>query len=289
MIGQRSATATMPAPEQRINPARPPRVLIAAPNASSRFGGEALLPLKYFEILRRRGLPAKLIAHARRTATLPFADRPNVIELVENGVDLSTWVAAPRPLRAMETPFRLVFMGRLADWKTVDVTLTAPARCRANGVAATLDLLGDGPERARLSAMVSELGLTEAVRFHGFQPQSVCAGLLAEADALILNSVWECGGAVVPEAMSLGLPVIATDWGGPADYLDATCGILVSPVPRAGFPTVWPKRSAASPPTPGCAKGWAALAPPRRGRNMTGKRRWTGCWRFTPKRSEADL
>ena len=42
-------------------------------------------------------------------------------------------------------------------------------------------------------------------------------------------------GAVVVEAMALGLPVIASDWGGPADYLDESCGILVSPVPRERF------------------------------------------------------
>jgi glycosyltransferase involved in cell wall biosynthesis len=35
--------------------------------------------------------------------------------------------------------------------------------------------------------------------------------------------------------MALGLPVIAADWGGPADYLDERCGILVSPTPRDTF------------------------------------------------------
>jgi glycosyltransferase involved in cell wall biosynthesis len=36
----------------------------------------------------------------------------------------------------------------------------------------------------------------------------------------------------VLEAMATGLPVIATAWGGPADYLDASCGILVEPRSR---------------------------------------------------------
>jgi glycosyltransferase involved in cell wall biosynthesis len=42
----------------------------------------------------------------------------------------------------------------------------------------------------------------------------------------------ECGGAVVLEAMSAARPVIATAWGGPTDYLDDTCGVLVPPTSR---------------------------------------------------------
>jgi glycosyltransferase involved in cell wall biosynthesis len=97
----------------------------------------------------------------------------------------------------------------------------------------TLDILGDGPELADLRLRASGLG--KAVRFHGFQPQASGARILAASDALILNSIWECGGAVVLEAMALGLPVIASDWGGPADYLDPTCGLLVHPEPRDDF------------------------------------------------------
>ena len=43
----------------------------------------------------------------------------------------------------------------------------------------------------------------------------------------MLPSVRECGGAVVLEAMALAKPVIAAAWGGPLDYLDPSCGVLV--------------------------------------------------------------
>src|SRR6185436_2313799 len=45
-------------------------------------------------------------------------------------------------------------------------------------------------------------------------------------------SVYECGGAVVLEAMAMSMPVIATRWGGPADYLDSATGILLEPRDR---------------------------------------------------------
>jgi glycosyltransferase involved in cell wall biosynthesis len=184
----------------------------------------------------KRRAAALLVANLRSAAVLPPGG-PAPILLVENGVDLSLWAPPPqdRPARLPADPFRLVFMGRMIDLKATDITLHAVAAARARGLDVRLDLLGDGDQRPRLEDLSERLGLTGAVTFHGFLPQTVCAAELDRADALILNSVHECGGAVVLEAMARGLPVIAADWGGPADYLDDSCGRLVSPVPRAGF------------------------------------------------------
>ena len=51
----------------------PPRVLIVADNASAAFGGEAILPLKYFTLLARRGRDVRLITHARNRPALEAA------------------------------------------------------------------------------------------------------------------------------------------------------------------------------------------------------------------------
>jgi glycosyltransferase involved in cell wall biosynthesis len=156
----------------------------------------------------------------------------------ENGVDLAIWrKPEDRPLRSPGQALRLVYIGRLVDWKAVDITLEALARSRAQGVPIELVVVGDGPERARLEARAARPDLAGAVEFRGFLPQADCATILGRADALILNSVFECGGAVVLEAMAMGLPVIASEWGGPADYIDETCGLLVSPVPKQDFAT----------------------------------------------------
>lgn len=196
----------------------------------------------------KRKAAVLLVANERTRATLPFPDHPDIRILVENGVDLSVWRMqdSPNPEwkkkfgrhEEPDSPLQLVFMGRLIPLKMVDASLEAVALARAGGLEVTLDILGDGPERAKLEALARRLGLEGAVTFHGFRPQPVCADILRERSsdgALILNSVRECGGAVVLEAMAMTLPVIACDWGGPADYIDAECGLLVSPLPRETF------------------------------------------------------
>jgi glycosyltransferase involved in cell wall biosynthesis len=174
-----------------------------------------------------------LVANARTRDALPAVRRPKIIELVENGVDTTIW--HPAPPRRADGAFRLVFVGRLVRWKAVDITIEAIRLARERGADVTLSVVGDGDERGELEAQVDAANLKDVVQFHGFVSQHACAETLRNSDAMILNSIYECGGAVVLEAMSLGLPVIGADWGGPADYLDASCGILVSPLPRQGF------------------------------------------------------
>ena len=208
----------------------------------SRMTSRFLFLARKVAVLVNRMVPGKqkaaalLVANERTRAALPVKNHPNVIKLVENGVDLSVWksVSAKRYYRAREE-FRLAFMGRLIALKAVDITLEVLRLAREKGVNVTLDILGDGEELPRLKGVAQSLGLGSSVRFLGFRSQAECVSILDNADAFILNSLRECGGAVVLEAMSLGLPVIASDWGGPADYIDCTCGILVSPVPRDTF------------------------------------------------------
>lgn len=185
----------------------------------------------------KRRADVLLVANERTRAGLPVPNPGRAQVLVENGVDLSVW-SNDAPARTHPVPgvLKLVFMGRLVDWKAMDFSIEAVRLARQQGADVTLDILGDGPERAALQAQAAADDLTDHIRFHGFRSQSDCADMLRASDALILNSLRECGGAVVLEAMSMGRPVIAADWGGPADYIDPGCGILVPPAPRQDFP-----------------------------------------------------
>jgi glycosyltransferase involved in cell wall biosynthesis len=177
-----------------------------------------------------------LVANDRTRRALPKGVQGEVVLLVENGVDLSIFQSTfdDRGSPAHPDHVRFLFMGRLVDWKSVDLLLRAFQEVVPK-VAATLEIVGDGSIRSELESLTAELGLEDSVQFSGWVPQSDCARKLRESDVLVLPSLYECGGAVVLEAMACGLPVIATDWGGPADYLDETCGVLIPPDSRERF------------------------------------------------------
>jgi glycosyltransferase involved in cell wall biosynthesis len=120
----------------------------------------------------------------------------------------------------------LVFAGRLSLQKSLDVLLRAVGDCE--GV--TLVVAGDGPERARLDALVVELGLGGRVRFLGAQPRETVLELLAAADAEVLSSGWENFPHSLIEGLAVGTPVIATAVGGVREIVDdSENGLLVPP------------------------------------------------------------
>lgn len=175
-----------------------------------------------------------LVANERTRRALPRGCRDRVAVLCENGVDLALWDEPARSAPG-ESPVRFVFLGRLVDWKCVDVLVEAFARLRSGGLDAELWLIGDGPERPLIESRIAELGLEHHVTIHGWVPQPECPALLRQCDVLVLPSAYECGGAVVLEAMALGMPAIATNWGGPTDYITDDVGVLVDPTSREGL------------------------------------------------------
>ncbi|WP_071527157.1 glycosyltransferase family 4 protein [Nodosilinea nodulosa] len=190
----------------------------------------------------KRKAAVLLVANARTRKALPKTCKGEVIQLVENGVDTSVWNFAAHDFDGNRHSLtRYVFVGRLVGWKAVDLLLQA-FKTASERAHISLTIIGDGRERESLEQLAQDLGVldTEAnqpgkVHFTGWLDQSECAKQLQQHDAMILPSLQECGGAVVLEAMCMCLPVIATNWGGPSDYLDPSCGILVNPSSRKEF------------------------------------------------------
>lgn len=112
----------------------------------------------------------------------------------------------------------LLGVGRLTRQKDFPTLLRALSRVRER-TAARLIVLGEGEDRAELERLAGELGLADAVDFHGFVDNPY--GWMRRADLLVLSSAWEGSPNVLTEALYLGVPVVATDCrSGPREVLD---------------------------------------------------------------------
>jgi glycosyltransferase involved in cell wall biosynthesis len=187
-----------------------------------------------------RLVPGKLLADAlivgnQRTArALPPGCRGKIYVVVESGVEISRWTPKTHSSRPPGQPVRFVFCGRLVDWKGAQFLIEAFAAL-ARTTDARLDVIGDGDLFGELKARISELGLEGRVTLLGRLPLKDCMDLIATADVYVMPSLRECGGLALLEAMAIGLPIIAANWAGPAEYLNSSCAILVDPSSREEF------------------------------------------------------
>ena len=180
----------------------------------------------------KRRAEVLLVANERTRSALPSGYKGQVRILCENGVDRNVWQRPDDlPARPVDR-LRLVFLGRLVFWKGADMLLDVFAEVKKQMPSAELWIIGDGAERARLQRQAEALGICEAVTFHGWVAREECPRLLSQCDVFLYPSVFDCGGVVVLEAMSLGLTVVALNWGGPGDYLASGGGLLVEPLGR---------------------------------------------------------
>lgn len=154
------------------------------------------------------------------------------VRIVPNGLeDMFAGVAASR---AAERPVpRLVYIGVLRASKGVLVLLDACRRLRDRGVPFTVRLIGEFTSdgfREEVLAFLTAHRLEEQVELTGLLSGDAKWNALAACDIMVFPSYFESesSGRVVLEAMSLGMPVVATDWRGIGCLVeDGVSGYLV--------------------------------------------------------------
>ena len=119
--------------------------------------------------------------------------------------------------RSGQGPVTVLQCGRMVPKKGYDVALHALAEARRHDPRLTLRILGDGPERARIEALIAELALADAVTLLGSAPRARFLEELARADLYLQPSRVAPdgdseGGAptTLLEAQACGLPIVAT-------------------------------------------------------------------------------
>jgi L-malate glycosyltransferase len=167
-----------------------------------------------FSIQESDGLTA-VSEYLRRETVEHFDVLPERIEVIPNFVDLDDYRRDVHPChraRLSETGEKIIMhISNFRPVKRVDDAVRTFARINRE-VKSRLVLIGDGPERGRVQQTAEEEGVASRVLFLGKQ-ESV-AEILACADLFLLPSATESFGLVALEAMSCGVPVIATRVGG---------------------------------------------------------------------------
>jgi glycosyltransferase involved in cell wall biosynthesis len=125
----------------------------------------------------------------------------------------------PRP-RYDGDRFALLFVGELIPRKSADVLLRAASRLTASSWR--LEIVGDGPMRARLQTLARSLGIDGAVHWSAFQPHDNVFATLSNADILVLPSAFDGWGFVVNEALISGVPVVCSNTCGAAEVVRAS-------------------------------------------------------------------
>lgn len=172
----------------------------------------------------RRDAAALIAGSLHTLSEFPASTVDRSFYLPENGIDPTRF--SKRRSGPAGLPLRGAFVGRLVPYKAADVLLHAAAALLRDGKM-KLDIIGDGPERAALEALVVRLGLTGAVTLHGNVEHRRVQDILTTCDFLACPSIREFGGGVVLEAMALGVAPIVADYGGQTELIDARCGIRV--------------------------------------------------------------
>jgi glycosyltransferase involved in cell wall biosynthesis len=134
------------------------------------------------------------------------------IEIVPNGVDGKKFVGEKIP----HEPVVLVTSSRLVKKNAVDTIIRALPLLPNN---VRLVIAGIGPEEASLKKLALDLQIEQRVLFKGFVSHDELPELLHKSDIFIRPSRSEGQGASFIEAMAAGVPVIATQEGGIADFL----------------------------------------------------------------------
>jgi glycosyltransferase involved in cell wall biosynthesis len=134
-----------------------------------------------------------------------------------------------------QKPFTFLFVGNLIPIKGIDILIKAFNLAFHDEPDVNLNIGGAGPELENLRELCQTLNITQKVNFLGALSRIQVREAMWRANTFVLPSYIETFGIVVIEALSTGLPVIATRCGGPEGILTPQLGMLTIPGDIAGL------------------------------------------------------
>jgi glycosyltransferase involved in cell wall biosynthesis len=176
------------------------------------------------------------VSAALKAAVVDLGAPPDKVTVLRNGVETAlfhppTDRAAARAALGLTGP-TLISVGLLIERKghhrTIEALRDLPGY--------TLLIVGEGPERERLAALATRLGVADRVRLLGARPHAELPALYGAADASVLASSREGWANVLLESMACGTPVVASSiWGNPEVVQTPAAGVIYEPNTAAGI------------------------------------------------------
>lgn len=145
-------------------------------------------------------------------------------EVVHNIVDVSNFKYV---MREPKETFTFISVGNLVSIKGFDVLIEAFAEAFKHDESVILKIVGAGPEMNNLKSLVNQYDMADRVVLLSEVGRGKLKDIYPEGDAFVLASRSETFGVVFIEAMATGMPVIATDCGGPSDFVNEQNGYLI--------------------------------------------------------------
>ena len=199
-----------------------------------RRSGQWLFRHDPFFFIGQRRARAILVCNREAFEAIPQELRSKAFLFPVNGVSESG-LTLNVPRGQVGGKFRILSAGKLLPLKGFTLVIRAfkafVERQAVNrpGAHAELTIVGEGPERSRLEALVDQLELQKQVRFEEWMLHEQLLQKMVSCDVFLFPSLRDGGGAVVVEAMAAGKPVICLDVAGPGMHVTIGCGIKVAP------------------------------------------------------------
>jgi 1,2-diacylglycerol 3-alpha-glucosyltransferase len=129
---------------------------------------------------------------------------------LSNGIDSAAYELQPGEVIEPHANPTVVFVGRLAEEKHIDVLINAVAKTPAE-LNVHLEIVGGGEVRQSLEALAKRLGLEDRVRFLGLASDEQLRETYIKADLFCMPGTAELQSLVTLEAMSASTPVLLAD------------------------------------------------------------------------------
>jgi glycosyltransferase involved in cell wall biosynthesis len=188
------------------------------------------------------------VSGALKQALMALGAPDRKVTVLRNGVDTTLFRpgdrAASRAALGLARP-TLLSVGLLIERKGHHRVIEAMTRLP------DFDLLivGEGPERERLAALISKFGLQQRVRLLGARPHAELPAIYGAVDILVLASSREGWANVLLEAMACGTPVVASNiWGNPEVVGESAAGVLADENTPEGIAAAVQRLAAQLPP-----------------------------------------